>query len=113
MKLCEVDILLFLRVAELTTVRTQKYAKSCCRKTNLGNYFDDPTLPTGSLRCACIYIAARRLDYCTQEVVLSQRAAKCGLHNSVKLNCMVFTGIGLEFVLRHPGGVDFTITAFF
>ena len=32
---------------------------------------------TGSLRCACIYIVARRLDYCTQEVVLSQRAAKC------------------------------------
>ena len=32
------------------------------------------------------YIAARKLDYCTQEAVLSQRAAKCGLHNSVNLN---------------------------
>ena len=28
--------------SELTTVRIQKYAKSCCHKTNLGNYFDDP-----------------------------------------------------------------------
>ena len=37
-----------------------------------GNYFDDPTQLTGSLRCACVYIAPRRLDYCTQEVVLSQ-----------------------------------------
>ena len=35
-----------------------------------------------ALRCACVYITARRL---TQEAVLSQRAAKCGLHNSVKL----------------------------
>ena len=60
--------------------------KICCHKTNLGNYFDNPTLPTGSLRYACAYIAARRLDYCTQEAVLSQRAAKCGLHNSVKLS---------------------------
>ena len=63
-------------------MRIQKYAKICYHKTNLGNYFDDPTLPTGSLR----YIAGRRLDYCTQEAVLSQRAAKCGLHNSVKLS---------------------------
>ena len=31
-------------------------------------------------------IAARRLGCCTQEAVLSQRAAKCGLHNSVKLS---------------------------
>ena len=67
-------------------MRIQKYAKICCHKTNLGNYFDDPTLPTGSLRYACAYIAARRLDYCTQEAVLSQRAAKCSLHNSVKLS---------------------------
>ena len=35
---------------------------------------------------ASVYIAARRLDYCTQEAVLSQRATKCGLHNSVKLS---------------------------
>ena len=61
-------------------------AKICCHKTNLGNYFDDPTLPTGRLRCTCVYIAARRLDYCTQKAVLSQRAAKCGLHNSGKLS---------------------------
>ena len=92
-------------------MRNQKYVKSCCHKTNLGNYFDDPTLPTGSLRYACVNtaalhcskeagllytrggsaltlqlcIAARRLGCCTQEAVLSQRAAKCGLHNSVKL----------------------------
>ena len=26
------------------------------------------------------------LDYCTQEAVLSQRVAKCCLHNSVKLS---------------------------
>ena len=42
-----------------------KVCKSCCHKTNPGNYFDDPTLPTGSLRCACVYIAARRQDYCS------------------------------------------------
>ena len=59
------------------------YAKICCRKTSLGNYFDDPTLPTGSLRYAYVYIAARRLYYCTQEAaVLSQRAAKCCLHTA-------------------------------
>ena len=52
----------------------------------MGNYFDDTTLPTGSLRCTCVYIAARWLDYHTQEAVLSQRAAKCGLHNSVKFS---------------------------
>ena len=39
-----------------------------------------------ALRCACVYITAWRLDYWTQEAVLSQRAAKCGLHNSVKLS---------------------------
>ena len=39
-----------------------------------------------SLGCACIYIAARRLDYCTQQAVHSQRAARCGLHNSVKFS---------------------------
>ena len=76
-----------LRVVGTNNRADPKYAKSCCRKTNLGNYFDDPTVrPTGSLRCTCVYIAARRLDYCTQEAVLSQRAAKCGLHNSVKLS---------------------------
>ena len=52
---------------------------------NLGNYFDDPKALTGSLRCTSVYIAARRLDYNTQEAVLSQRVARCGLHNSVKL----------------------------
>ena len=57
---------------------------------------------------ACVYIAARRLDYCTQEVVLSQRAAGCDLHNCKTRR--VFTGIELEFVLRHPGGVDLTVT---
>ena len=77
-------------MAELTTVRIQEYAKSCCHKTNLGNYFDDPTLLlTGSLKCTWVYIAARRLDYSTQEAVLSQRAAKCGLiYNSVKLSVL-------------------------
>ena len=73
-------------------VRTNNRAdpKVCQRfsnKTNLGKYFDDPILPTGSLRySAFTYIAASRLDYCTQEVVLFQRAAKYGLHNSVKLS---------------------------
>ena len=50
-----------------------------------GNYFDDPMPLTGSLRCACICIAPRRLDYCIQEAVLSQKKAKCDLHGSVKL----------------------------
>ena len=36
---------------------------------------------------------------------LSKSGYKCGLHNSGK-TLPVFTGIGLEFVLRHPGGVD-------
>ena len=40
--------------------------------------FDDPKLFTGSLRCVCIYGTLHQ-DYCTQEVVLSQRAAKCGV----------------------------------
>ena len=31
------------------------------------------------------YIVARRLDYCTQEAILSQSAARCSLPNSVKL----------------------------
>ena len=30
-------------------------------------------------------------DYCTQEAVLSQRAARCGLHNSVKLRACNFS----------------------
>ena len=91
----------------LTTMRIQKYAKSCCHKTNLGNYFDDPTLPTGSLRCTC---AARRLGYCTQEAVLSQRAAKCGLHNSVKLSqCSP----ELDFSLFCDILGEWTITFFF
>ena len=60
----------------------------------------------------CIYIAARRLDYCTQEVGFFQRAAKYGLHNSVKLS-QFWALIGLEFVLRHPGGVEFTVTECF
>ena len=55
-------------------MRIQKYAKAVV----------NPLI--GSSRCTCVYIAARRLDYCTQEEVLSQRAAGCGLHNSVKLD---------------------------
>ena len=42
-------------------------------------------------------------------MVLSRRATKCGLHNSV----LVLTEIGLEFVLRHPEGVDLTVTEVF
>ena len=38
-----------------------------------GATFDDPTPPFGSLRGSCVYTAARRLDYCTQEAVLSQQ----------------------------------------
>ena len=45
---------------------------------NLSNYFDDPTLLTGSLRCACVYKEAGLL-YTRRGS--SQRAAKCGLHN--------------------------------
>ena len=63
-----------LRVVGTKNRADPKVCKSCCHKTNLGNYFDDPTLPTGSLRCACVYIAARRLDYCTQEAFLSLSA---------------------------------------
>ena len=45
--------------------------KSCCHKTTcMGN---NPKPLTRSLRCTCIYIAARRLDYCTQEAVPSRR----------------------------------------
>ena len=73
------------RVHHANFVTTQN-PKSHCHKTNLGNYFDDPTLPTRSLRCTCVYIAARRLDYCIQEADLSQRAAKYSLHSSVKLS---------------------------
>ena len=50
-------------------------------------------------------IAARRLGYCTQEVVLSQKEAKCSLHNSVKLS-QCSPGIRLYFVV----GVDLTVT---
>ena len=55
----------------------QKHAKFCCHK---------------SLSCACIYIAVRRLDYCTQEAVLSQRAATCGF-TSLSKTQSVFTRI--------------------
>ena len=41
-----------------------------------------------------------------------QRAAKYGSHNSVKLS-QFWALIGLEFVLRHPGGVEFTVTECF
>ena len=49
--------------------------QSCCHKTNLANYFDDPTPPTctGSLRCTYVYIATRRQNYCTQEPVLKEQ----------------------------------------
>ena len=91
------------------------------------------------LRWACV-IAARRLDYCTQEAVPSQIAAKCSLLTVVLVNlwaiCMTVCinstkwsrrcgsakitepltlwdsasvyGIGIEFGLPHPGGVDRT-----
>ena len=48
----------------------QRYAKSCCYKTN---YVDDPKPLIGTHSCACMYIAPRRMDYCTQEAVLCQR----------------------------------------
>ena len=74
------------------------------------NYFDDPTLltawkPQVRLRLHCS--KARRSDYCTQEAVLSQRAAKCGLHNSVKLVQPEFTGLDFSLFCR---GVDLTVT---
>ena len=49
---------------------------------------------------------ANSLDYCTQEAVLSQRVAKCCLHNSK-------TQPGIGLVLRHPGGVDLNVTEYF
>ena len=78
---------MYLRGSEQTTMQIQKYAKSCCHKTTWAIILMIPIKPlTGSLRCACIYIAPRRLDYSTKEAVLSQRASKCSLHNSVKLS---------------------------
>ena len=56
------------------------------------------------LRRACV-ITARRLDYCTQEAVLSQIAAKCSLLTVVLVNlwaiCMTVqtAQIGLEGVV--------------
>ena len=99
--------MLFLELcAELQCVKTrmpQKYAKNCCHKTFWWPY--------SSLRGACVYVVARGLDYCIQEVVLSQRAAKCGLHNSIKLGlCSPELTLVCLFVLRHPGGVDLTVT---
>ena len=59
---------------------------------------------------AFTYIVARRLDYCTQEAILSQSAARCSLHNSVKL-CLHSLELNLVFFFwRHPGGVDLTVT---
>ena len=60
-----------------------KVCKSCCHETTWAIILMTPIHYTGSLRCACVYIAARRLDYCTQEAVLSQRAARCGLHTDL------------------------------
>ena len=48
--------------------------KNCCHKTTCAAILMNPNSLTGSPWCACVYIAARRLDYCTQEPVLSQRA---------------------------------------
>ena len=33
--------------------------------------------------------------------------------SAVYITQPLFTGIGLEFVVRHPGGVDLTVTIFF
>ena len=88
-------------------VRIQKYAKSCCHKTTcMGNYFDDPNPLTGTLRCACIYIAARRLDYCNKRrfFLKLERAAivavyitlcLCSLELNFSLFCDIL-GSGLD-----------------
>ena len=49
-----------------------KYAKSCCHKTTWAIILMAPSLRSAYIK---FYIIARRLDYCTQEVVPSQRAA--------------------------------------
>ena len=88
----------------------------CCHKTTWAIILITPiyfleasgapvfTLQQGS------WITVHKSWFC--HAVLSQRATGCGLHNSVKLG-RVFTGIELEFVLRHPGGVDLTVTEHF
>ena len=48
-----------------------KVCKKCCYKTTWAVKFVDPNSLTGSLGCACVYTVPRRLDYCTQEAVLS------------------------------------------
>ena len=67
-----------------------------------------------AFRCACVYIAARRLGYCTQlqEAVLSQRAAKCGLHNSVKLSQCSPNWTLVCFVTSWGSGLDSNRTFF-
>ena len=73
-----------LRWLKLTTV--QKYAKRCCHKTTWAFILmTHTTYWSLMLRWACV-ITARRLDYCTQEAVLSQIAAKCSLLTVVLVN---------------------------
>ena len=82
---CFLDLHCHLRVVGTNNRADAKVCKKLLSWNNLGNYFDDPNPLTGSVGCGYVYIAARRPVYCTQEAVLSQRAARCGLHNSVKL----------------------------
>ena len=59
--------------------------------------------------CCNIYIYIYIYIYCTQEAVLSQRAAKCGLHNSVKLSqCLPL----VCFVTSWRSGLDHNRTFF-
>ena len=71
--------LVCLRVVGTNNRAIQKYAKNCCHKTTWAINLMTPIHFSGAL--AFMF----RLDYCIQEAVLSQRAARCGLHNSVQL----------------------------
>ena len=68
-------------VRTITTLQIQKYAKAVVIKTTWAIILMTPNYLLEA--SGGPVFAARWLDYCTQEAVLSQGAAKCSLHNYV------------------------------
>ena len=82
-------------------VRIQKYAKAVVTTIlmTLPHLLEDSGAPLFTLQQRGLITAHKR------RLFLFERGAKCSLHNSA---C-----VGLKFVLRHPGGVDLTVTEHF